>query len=77
MSLSAAQKGGVEVQVPGREIEDHVRVELHPDTHILRGYFEPLFCEEYAHRVMAMLKTPLVPGMGTGWPCTMILGLIL
>ena len=58
VSLSAAQKGGIEVQVPGRMIEDHIRVGLHPDTHILLGYFEPVFCEEYAHRVLAMLKTP-------------------
>ena len=42
----------------GLEVEDHVRIELHPDTHILLGYFDPVFCG------LSMLKTPNVPGNG-------------
>ena len=50
--------------MPAREIEDHVRIELHPDTHLLLGYFDPFVCEEYVLKIMVMLRTPSIPGSG-------------
>ena len=52
------------MQVQSREVEDHVRVDLHPDTHIMLGYFDPSFCEAYIKKIQVMLKAPNVPGNG-------------
>ena len=75
--VPAHQKGGREVQVQGREVEDHARIELHPDTHILLGYFDPFFCEGYVRKILVMPKTPISRGVDLGWPCITTSGLIL
>ena len=46
------------------EIEDHARIELHPETHITWGYFDLLFSGHYAQMVLTMLETLDAPKEG-------------
>ena len=56
--------GGNDVHVPSIEVEDHARVEFHPDTRLVLGYFNTFFGGLYAQNVWARLKAPKIPKQG-------------
>ena len=56
VSVPGAREGDADVEVREYQIEDRVRVELRPDTHITLGYFDPQFVGHYAQMVLAMLE---------------------
>ena len=44
--------------VPNMDIEDHIRVEMQPDTFVVLGYFDHMFGELYAQQIKVMLQAP-------------------
>jgi hypothetical protein len=77
VKVPAAEAGQADPEVHEMELEDHLCVELPPDSHITRGYFDEWFRDAYAQYVLAVLQGTDAPKRGIAWRCAAISGLTL